>query len=333
MSKILEIKLKSKLKNMKKKEIKSFLINCIHKHKPNLLINSEYTNELDSDNDNDNYDDKMCQLCKNDVFEKTKYEEICQKCGLVRPIQATGKNYEKIPEYITLGKNIVKITDGGKNFSVDLNKLNTWIQDKDPLYIHIKLIQSTIDELGLINSDEIKQTTIGLFYNLIELFNKNTIFSNLKYNPLNNKKGFIGLCIHYSGLINSTNIKLSIISEKLKINITEIIQANELFQKLFKNTTFSHLKLNEIIKCNTKLNNNNQIIFDKIKNDLITSKIDIKNDESIIYYISKNINKKLKFTLTELSNNCNVSTATITNEKNKINAFYLNNNDLYNKLF
>ena len=125
MSKILEIKLKSKLKNMKKKEIKSFLINCIHKHKPNLLINSEYTNELDSDNDNDNYDDKMCQLCKNDVFEKTKYEEICQKCGLVRPIQATGKNYEKIPEYITLGKNIVKITDGGKNFSVDLNKLNS----------------------------------------------------------------------------------------------------------------------------------------------------------------------------------------------------------------
>ena len=55
--------------------------------------------------------------CEADVFEKTKYEEICQKCGLVRPIQATGKNYEKIPEYITLGKNIVKITDGGKNFS------------------------------------------------------------------------------------------------------------------------------------------------------------------------------------------------------------------------
>ena len=321
MSKILEIKLKSKLKNMKKKEIKPYLINCIHKHKPNLSINLEYNSDLDDNADN------VCQLCKNDVFEKTKYEEICQKCGLVRLIEATGKNYEKNPEYITLGKNMVKITDGGKNFSVDLNKLNTWIQDKDPLYIHIKLIQSTIDEIGLINSDEIKQTTIGLFYKLIELS------SNLKDNPLNNKKGFIGLCIYYSGLINSTNIKLSIISEKLKINITKIIQANELFQHLFKNTTFSNLKLNKTIKCNIKLNNNYKIIFHKIKTDLNISKIDIKNDESIIYYISKNINKELKFTLTELGNNCNVSTATINTEKNKINSFYLNNNDLYKKLF
>ena len=321
MSKILEIKLKSKLKNMKKKEIKPYLINCIHKHKPNLSINLEYNSDLDDNADN------VCQLCKNDVFEKTKYEEICQKCGLVRLIEATGKNYEKNPEYITLGKNMVKITDGGKNFSVDLNKLNTWIQDKDPLYIHIKLIQSTIDEIGLINSDEIKQTTIGLFYKLIELS------SNLKENPLNNKKGFIGLCIYYSGLINSTNIKLSIISEKLKINITKIIQANELFQHLFKNTTFSNLKLNKTIKCNIKLNNNYKIIFHKIKTDLNISKIDIKNDESIIYYISKNINKELKFTLTELGNNCNVSTATINTEKNKINSFYLNNNDLYKKLF
>lgn len=317
--------LQNKLKSIKnKQDRRQYLIDCIHKHKPmkNLL---KMETEIEQ-----NYN-KICEYCKHSDFVLTKYEEICQNCNLVRPILGTERTYnEKKFDTIQTKKNIVKIDKDGKKISVDLNQISLWIQEKDPFSKDIKLINDTLDNLTTIyDIDIIKRTCSALYYYANELNNK------LNNEPINrkNKKGFIGLCIYYSGIINSIKINLKTISELLDINIVNIYKANDLFQELFKTTQFEYLKLELEIKCNIELNDKNKLLFNKIKLHLINKKIITESVSNkfyagIIYYISNKINKSVKYTLQDLSKKCEISTTLISETYKLINSFYTNNNNL-----
>ena len=305
-----------KLNSLQNKKRNEFLIDCIHKHKPMSSLYKENINTLDKLSN-------ICEKCGTNEFNRTKFEEICAHCGLVKMLEATERTYkEKTFEYIQPGKNIVKVKKDGKNISVDLTQIDLWLQEKDPFSQDIRTINKSIDELNIINySDEIKKSAIGLFYYLIEV-NKGPLTQD--------KKGILGLCIYYSGIMNNIKIDLKDISNVLNINISEICKSSDYFKDILKDTNYSYLNLELEIKCDIKLNPRSQILFNKIKSHLINKNvikepISNKYYSGIIYYICQKKKCVEKYTLDYLSKECNISTTGISATYKKIVNFYRNN--------
>jgi hypothetical protein len=327
--------LQSKIKNLPKKDKREFLINCINKN--NILKFDELpdTVQIKDIKINNEY---FCKICDSNDFIKNKFEEICEKCGFVRPLQPSQKNYEKI-EYIKPGSNIVKITKDSKKITVDLNKINLWLQDTDPLYKDTKKIIENLETIFQTKSLELPQsvqnTAISLWYNFNNLYED----YNSPLKKLYNKKAIISLCIFYGALINGYNISLQQLSILIEVNISEIIATNNLFRDIFKETEYyKYLTLSENKDCEIKISTKNKLIFEKIKKDLIENFSNINNPLSnkeyagIIYYITNKINPIIKFTLKELENKCNVSTTSISSIAKSIDKFYKSNPKLYKEL-
>ena len=315
-----------KLKEFKTKtKRKEFLINCIHNHKPMTLFKEQQQQQQEEEkNIIENYN-KVCENCGKFNFINTKFEEICQLCGVVRVIQGTKKTFSE-----NKIENIVEFNKKTNKILVDIKKLDLWLED-NPLAKDFKLINDTIDSLEKIyDIDTLKNTCRGLFYYSIDKLKK--VNKELK-----NRKGFIGLCIHYSGLINDIHINIKTISEKLDINIVNIYKSDDLFQELFQNTGLNYLKLQLETKCNIELNKNNEKLFNIIKSHLVKESIikepiENKYYSAIIYYISKNINTSVKYTLQDLHKNCKVSTTLIGETNKKIEQFYKKHTDLLETL-
>ena len=337
-----------KIKELEEKKINiyEYFYKCAIKFRPELFELTELTELTDDEDDIDDIDDiNKCKKCElyNQFLRIDGFQEVCV-CGTIRSIPSTGIKFEEPKQNIINDTNLIKMMISGKNFTVDLQKLNNWILDTNPLYNSIELIKSTIDELLLIqtNIDQVKQTAIGLLNESVRL--------NEELNPLLNKndvkkKNFIGLYIYYSGIINAVKISLLEISTQLDISIPDIKVANNIFQELFKNTNFKYLKIETNTNSNNKLklNSDKLIIFNRIQEHLITKEqiiepIENKYEAAIIYYIYKNqkLNKnKDKITLSKLSELYNVTSKIITTNKNIIESFYLNpeNEELYKELF
>ena len=314
----LQFLLKYKLNSLKNEKRNEFLIDCIHKHKPMGSLDKKNINTSEKLSN-------ICEKCGTNEFNRTKFEEICAHCGLVKMLEATERTYkEKTFEYIQPGKNIVKVKKDGKNISVDLTQINLWLQEKDPFSQDIRTINNSIDELNInINYlDEIKKSAIGLFYYLIEV-NKGAILT--KY-----KKGILGLCIYYSGIMNNIKIDLKNISNVLRINISEIYKSSDNFKDILKDTNYSYLNLELEIKCDIKLNQRSKLLFNKIKSHLINKNvikepISNKYYSGIIYYICQKKKCVEKYTLDYLSKECNISTTGISETYKKIVNFFNNN--------
>ena len=103
------------------------LFKCIDNSKVQLKSFNNYTET------NINSDINLCKLCNSNDFISDKYEEICKKCGTTRTKQSNLKIYEEV-SYIKPNQNNIKIIRDGKIVNVDLNKINLWLQEKDPLY-------------------------------------------------------------------------------------------------------------------------------------------------------------------------------------------------------
>ena len=162
-----QLQLKSKIKQLPENKRRKFLLNCIEKNKlldkfiketikqtEDKLKLSEDTVELSEEDlkklgllkEKSLNEQEFCRICNRYEFVRDKYTETCQNCGYQRDIQSTGKVYEKI-EYIKPGANIVKITKDSKEIKVDLNKINQWLQETDPMANDTKKI---IDNLEII---------------------------------------------------------------------------------------------------------------------------------------------------------------------------------------
>lgn len=328
--------LEKKLNQIPENKKKDFLLNCINKFYNDTFSEEEELTILSTPKHIDN--DIFCKICNKYDFIRDKYSETCQNCGYTKELMPTEKSFEKI-EYIKPGSNLVKITKDSKNITVDLNKINLWLQDTDPLAQDTKKI---LDNLNIIYQGKsielplsVQNTAISLWYNFNSLYNKNENISKKQYN----KKAILALCIYYGSSINNYTVSLQQLSILFNINVTDIIISNTLFKQIFKETDYyKYLTLKEQKQCNIPLSIKNKLLFQKIKNDLITNfttlSEPLENIEyaAIIYFITNKVNTVLKYTLKDLEEKCNVSTTSISSKSKSIEKFYKNNPKLYKQL-
>ena len=138
--------LEQKISSLPKSKRRDFLLNCIEKNKVIKFRQDEEFDDEDLTKKIPVNQESFCKICNKYEFVRDKYSETCQSCGYERPIMATGKIFEKV-EYIKPGANLVKITKDSKKITVDLNKINQWLQDTDPL---ARDTQKIIDNLNVI---------------------------------------------------------------------------------------------------------------------------------------------------------------------------------------
>lgn len=329
--------LEQKISSLPKSKRRDFLLNCIEKNK---VIKFRQDDEFDEDLTKkiSVNQESFCKICNKYEFVRDKYSETCQSCGYERSITATGKTFEKV-EYIKPGANLVKIMKDSKKITVDLNKINQWLQDTDPL---ARDTQKIIDNLNIIFQSKgielpnnVQNTSISLWYNFNSMFQEYN--SSLK--KLYNKKAILALCVFYGALIHGYTVSLEQLSILFNINVTDITTTNSLFKDVFKKTDyFKYLNLHEQKQCNIQLSPKNKLLFQKIKNDIIKNFSNVneplqsKEYAAIIYFITNKINTIIKYTLKELEEKCNVSTTSISYVSKSIEKFYKNNPKLYKEL-
>lgn len=325
--------LEQKISNLPKSKRKDFLFNCINKNK---II--KFTEDIGIDNNIKKNFDNFCKICNKYEFVKDKYSETCQSCGYTRQITPSEKTFEKI-EYIKPGANLVKIMKDSKKITVDLNKINSWLQETDPL---AKDTQKIIDNLAIVFQSKgidlpitVQNTAISLWYNFNSMYPE---YSNT-LKKLYNKKAILSLCVFYAGLIHGYTISLEQLSILFNINVSDIKNTNTLFKDVFKKTEYyKYFNLHEQKQCNLQLSTKNKLIFEKIKKHIIKNFSNIneplqnKEYAAIIYFITNKINPVIKYTLKHLENQCNISTTSISYVSKSIEKFYKNNPKLYREL-
>ena len=330
--------LEQKINSLPKSKQRDFLLNCIEKNKVIKFRQDEEFDNQDLSKKNRVSQETFCRICNKYEFVRDKYSETCQSCGYERPITATGKTFEKI-EYIKPGANLVKITKDSKKITVDLNKINQWLQDTDPL---AKDTQKIIENLNIIFQSKsidlpnsVQNTAVSLWYN----FNTIYIDYNKSLKKVYNKKAILSLCVFYGSQIHGYTVSLQQLSILFNINVTDITTTNALFKDVFKNTDYyKYLNLHEQKQCNVELSVKNKLLFQKIKNDLVKNFSNIseplqnKEYAAIIYFITNKINTIIKYTLKDLEKKCDVSTTSISYVSKSIEKFYRNNPKLYKEL-
>lgn len=326
--------LQKKLDSLPKSQRRDYLISCINKsHYFHLEEEQEKQLNLSKDSN-----DIFCKICKNYNFIRDKYSETCQDCGYEREIAPTEKTFEKI-EYIKPGSNLVRIEKDSKKITVDLNKINLWLNDTDP---QAKDTQKIIDNLEIIFQSKsielpqnVQNTSIALWYNFT------SFYADYKgsMKKLYNKKAILALCVYYGSSIYDYTVSLQQISILFDVNVQTITTTNTLFRELFKNTDYTkYLVLSEKKSCEIQLSPKNKMIFQKVKNDLMTNFSDfsdpLQNKEyaAIVYFITNKVNTVIKYTLKDLEDRCKVSTTSISSLSKSIEKFYKNNPKKFKEL-
>ena len=329
---LLTLKLKDKLQHIKTdKNKKKFLLNCISSH--NLVV--QKIEELLSDfiPQDIEYANFQCQQCQSNDFVKDNYQYICNQCGTLKESQSSGKTYEKF-EYINPGDNNVTAIIGGKKVTFDLNKINTWIGEKDPL---AKSTQKIIDVLEAIYSiqgreisRDVQNTAIRLWYNF------NTLYTSLKFETSYKTNAILALCIFFAFKMNNEKISLEEISNKLNISVTIIHQNHALFANVFQNTNYFANVSILVTRCEISLKHKVKVVLNMIKAHMkqyYPEPITSAQYAGIVYYITQNITKSKEYTLEYLQSVCNVSPPTISKISKEVMNFYSKNKNLYTKLF
>ena len=329
--------LNNKVKNFSKQKKRTFLIDCVSNYRDfSELIKKEHKHEVSEEND-------VCKICNKFEFIKDKFSETCSGCGYNRPITSQLKIFEKI-EYIKPGSNLVKIVKEGKTITVDLNKINSWLQDSDPYAKDTATIIMALDTIftskGTILPNYVQNTSISLWYNYNTLISNIDPFNRSKYQTFKSKD-ILSLCIYYGASMHGYIPSIEQISLIMKTNVAIIYSVNEKFKELFKDTEFyKNFTLTNKTKCNIELTAKHKIILNKIiihlKEQFKIDKDNISNKDyaSIIYFILNkiNTNKLFNLSLKDIETKCKVSTSTISTTAKNIEIFYKKNPALYKEL-
>ena len=326
---ITSLLLKNKLKPLSTIKRRQFLINCINKNYDVSLLTQQF-NEISELDDEEQINNDICMMCNTSDFIKDKYQEVCNNCGYSRHLQSQLKTFEKF-DYITPGENIITIEKDGKKIKVNLNKIDLWIKDADPLAIDTTKIIDNLNEIFSSRGQDIpisvQNTSIKLWYNFNTL-NKKTY----------NKKAILASCTYFGILINEYTVSLEQLSILYNVNVVDIKIANELLKVIFKETEYyKYLTISRQSTCDINLSNEYKMYFDKIKkhlidNNIIKEPLNNKDTAGIIYFISSKLSGKRlnkRYTLSALSKNYNVSAPTISNKTNSVSLFYNINQTLY----
>lgn len=329
--------LQNKVNKLSKFKRRDFLLNCIDNNKMTERFFKESEKVAITENiPVDKY--SFCKICNKLDFVRDKYSETCRQCGYIRDIAPSQRTFEKF-EYIKPGSNLVKITRDSKKITVDLNKINLWLKDTDPLARDTKKIIDNLETIYQSKSIElpnaVQNTSISLWYNFNTFYNEYT--GSLK--SLFNKRAILALCVYYGSLMHGYTISLQQLSILFNVNVSDIITSNTLFRHLFKETEYyKDLNLQEQKKCDIKLSTKNKIILGKIKNDLsknysqFAGDLDNKEYAGIVYFITNKVNPTIKYTLKDLEDKCYISTTTISSISKSIERFYKNNTQKFKQL-
>lgn len=329
--------LNNKVKTYSKQKKRAFLIDCISKHRDfSELIKKEHKHEEPEENN-------VCKICNKFEFIRDKFSETCSGYGYTRPITSQLKTFEKF-EYIKPGSNLVKIEKEGKTITVDLNKINSWLQETDPYAKDTATIILALDTIftskGTILPNYVQNTSISLWYNYNTLISNLTPVNRSKYQAIKNRD-ILSLCIYYGAAIHGYIASIEQISLIMKTNVSSIYAANDKFKELFKETEYyKNFNLTNKEKCNIELTAKHKLILNKIiihlKDEFKINKDTISNKDyaSIIYFITNkiNTNKLFKLSLKDIEIKCRVSTSTISTTSKNIENFYKKNPKLYKEL-
>lgn len=332
----LKILINKKLHSIKSQTSKrNMLLDCISQ---NYNISDVLLDTLDIPEKND----LLCQICNSDDFLRQKHEEVCQNCGLTRPFQQYLKTFEKSVELIEPGQNTITINKDGKNIKVDLNKIDKWLQDSDPLAKDYTKIEDTLNSIFISKGRDllknILNTSLALYVNFNKL--KNRMPKKDSYNKL----AILALCIYYGLNINSEEITIEEISLLLNINIPEMYTNNGILKIIYKDTPYlKYFTLTDKKKCDIDIPIKVKILINIVQSQLINfgytdfKILDNKKYLAIIYFIKNNIQNDKTFTLTKLVDECKkldntISTQTISKVKKQIETFYNKNTELKKQL-
>ena len=328
--------LEKKVRSLPKSKRKDFLINCIQK---NNVIKIDNDESLDLQTQTISVDkSSFCQICNKYNFIRDNYSETCQSCGFERKIMGNNKTFEKI-EYIKPGSNLVKIYKDSKKITVDLNKIDQWMQDTDPL---AKDTQKILENLNIIFQSKgidlpnnVKNNAVSLWYNFNSLYS----IYNGSLKKFYNKRAIMTLCVYYSCIMHGYTVSLEQLSILFTVNVSDIYTTNTLIKEIFKDTEYyKYMNLHDNKLCEIKLSPKNKLILKKIEEDLkkyfpnFPSPIQNKELAGIVYFITNKINPVIKFTLKDLEEKCNISTTSISTISKSIEKFYKNNPKLYKEL-
>jgi len=312
-----------------KTQISKFLIDCIRFH-GYIKEDSEIIDKKSE------HSSTLCKLCKSSNFVINNFEKSCQECGAVEP--TTGINPFKTFNVdlnfnrgiiIPPGEVFVKIMKDGKQYNVDLSKINTWL-NSDPeerkFFENLNLINKYLDSLESgYNAPELTKA----------FEDARKIILTMWYNVINNKSDMHGMekksvmvwCIFYIFSYYKLNINIPILAKLFDLTTGTIYSFKYILDEIFKNSAFLKYIPNQ------KLGNNMvlpKIIEDKLKLVLRDLKSKLSNPPSdkeicgIIDFLSKELKDKT-ITLQYLSEKSGASTISIIKISQGVKRFYNEN--------
>jgi ribosomal protein L37E len=325
---LLEQRLNEKFKG-NKGQMSKFLINCIRFHG----YIKEDTEIIEKKNE---HTESMCKLCNSSNFIFNNFEKTCKECGLVTEMREINPfksfkvdfNFNK-GTIIPPGEVFVKITKGEKQFTVDLSKINTWL-NTDPeerkFFENLNLINKYLDSI------ESKYNTIELS-KIFEDARK--IVLTMWYNVINNKtdmngfekKSVMAWCIFYIFNYYKLNINIPTLAKLLDLTTGTIYSFKYIPDEIFKNSAFLKYIPNQ------KMGNNIEMpkrIEDKLKivlRDLRTKLSDPPSETElcgIIDFLAKELKEK-SITLQYLSEKSGSSNISILKISQEVKKFYSDN--------
>jgi hypothetical protein len=312
-----------------KSQITKFLIDCIRFHgyikEDSEIIDEKIEHSI-----------ALCKLCKSSNFVINNFEKACQECGAVEP--TTGINPFKTfnvdlnfnsGTIIPPGEVFVKILKDGKQYSVDLSKISTWLNsnpEERKFFENLNLINKYLDSLeSRYNAPELTKT----------FDDARKIVLTMWYNIINNKIDMHGLekksvmvwCIFYVLSYYKLNINIPVLAKLFDLTTGTIYSFKYILDEIFKNSAYLKYIPNK------KLGNNIEIpkiIEDKLKIVLRDLKTRLSNPPTdkeicgIIDFLSKELKEKT-VTLQYLSEKSGASTISIIKISQSIKQFYKEN--------
>lgn len=312
-----------------KSQITKFLIDCIRFH-GYIKEDSEIIGEKIE------HSVALCKLCKSSNFVINNFEKSCQECGAVEP--TTGINPFKTfnvdlnfnsGTIIPPGEVFVKILKDGKQYTVDLSKISTWLNsnpEERKFFENLNLINKYLDSLeSRYNASELTKTfddarkiVITMWYNII---NNKTDMHGLE------KKSAMVWCIFYVLSYYKLNINIPILAKLFDLTTGTIYSFKYILDEIFKNSAYLKYIPNQKIGNNIEIP---KIIEDKLKVVLRDLKTRLSNPPTdkeicgIIDFLSKELKEKT-VTLQYLSEKSGSSTISIIKISQSIKQFYKEN--------
>jgi hypothetical protein len=315
--------------NGNKTRISKFLTDCIRFHgfiKEDTEIKEEKFEHVS----------ELCKLCNSSNFVFNNFEKSCQECGTVEQIASINPfktfnvdlNFSK-GTIIPPGEIFVKILKDGKQYNVDLSKINTWLSsdpEEKKFFENLNLINKYLESIessyntpeSTKQFDDARKIVLTMWYNVI----------NMKQDMYGlEKKSVMVWCIFYIFTYYKLKINMPTLAKLFDLTTGTIYSFKYVLDEIFKNSTYLKYIPNQR---SGNIMEMPKIIEDKLKIVLRDLKTRLSNPPSdkeicgIIDFLSKELKEKT-ISLQHLSEKSGASTISIIKISQEVKKFYNEN--------